>query len=110
MKTVQSRGALENVTGPGGRDGYIHIWGCRELLRMDEMEISEVAIRVKDFYKVNAFHPKDGKSPSTEVSKQRTPIFEVHSWRKIVSFFTNIARMIDIMTFFIKNHADRDRF
>ena len=38
---------------------------------------------------------------SGEVNKQGNPIFEVHSWEKLSPFY-NIARMIDIMTFFIK--------
>jgi putative ABC transport system permease protein len=100
-KQFKVAGALENVTGPGGRDGYIHIEDASELLRMEEMEISEIAVRVKDFNKVNAFTLKMENLLSTEVSKQRTPIFEVHSWEKLTPFY-NIARMIDIMTFFIK--------
>ena len=35
-KTFVVRGILESVTGPGGRDGYIHIDDARELLRMTE--------------------------------------------------------------------------
>ena len=42
-------GVLESATGPGGRDGYIHIDDAMEVLRMEAMEISEVAIRLKDF-------------------------------------------------------------
>ncbi len=29
-------GILESATGPGGRDGYMHIEDARELLRIDE--------------------------------------------------------------------------
>ncbi|MBW2329149.1 MAG: FtsX-like permease family protein, partial [Deltaproteobacteria bacterium] len=34
-------------------------------------------------------------------NKMDKPIFEVHTWEKLSPFF-NIARMIDLMTFFIK--------
>jgi len=44
-------GILEGVTGPGGRDGYIHIEDAAEVLRMPALEISEIAIRLKDFDK-----------------------------------------------------------
>jgi len=94
-------GVLENVTGPGGRDGYIHIEDAVEVLRMEEMEISEIAVRLKDFNKVNAFTASLENLLSKEVSKQGTSIFDVHSWEKLSPFY-NIARMIDIMTFFIK--------
>jgi len=94
-------GVLESATGPGGRDGYIHIEDAIEVLRMDEMEISEVAIRLKDFGKLNAFSKKLDDLLSKELSKEGKPIFEVHTWEKLSPFF-NIARMIDVMTFFIK--------
>jgi putative ABC transport system permease protein len=35
------QGVLEGLSGPGGRDGYMHIEDARELLRMDDNEISE---------------------------------------------------------------------
>jgi putative ABC transport system permease protein len=44
-KQFKVSGVLESVTGPGGRDGYIHIEDAMEVLRMEEMEVSEVAIR-----------------------------------------------------------------
>jgi len=34
--------------GPGGRDGYIHIDDARELLRLKDAEVSEIAIRLND--------------------------------------------------------------
>ncbi|GAJ11080.1 unnamed protein product, partial [marine sediment metagenome] len=45
-KQFQVGGILESATGPGGRDGYIHIDDAAEILRMDTMEISEIAIRL----------------------------------------------------------------
>ncbi|MEW6326505.1 MAG: FtsX-like permease family protein [Thermodesulfobacteriota bacterium] len=94
-------GVLESATGPGGRDGYIHIEDAAEVLRMGGMEISEVAIRLKDFGKLNVFSEKLDGLLSKEVNRQNKPIFELHTWEKLSPFF-NIARMIDVMTFFIK--------
>src|SRR3972149_11671012 len=51
-------GILESATGPGGRDGYIHFEDAMEVLRMEGMEISEVAVRLKDFGKLNTFSKK----------------------------------------------------
>ena len=42
-KQLRVGGILESATGPGGRDGYVHIEDAVEILRMDEMEISEIA-------------------------------------------------------------------
>jgi len=100
-KQFKVTGVLESVTGPGGRDSYIHIEDAMEVLRMEEMEISEIAVRLKDFNRVNTFTARMETLISTEVGKQGNPIFEVHSWEKLSPFY-NIARMIDIMTFFIK--------
>ena len=47
-KTFVIRGITEGISGPGGRDGYIHIDDARELLRMKEAEVSEIAIRLKN--------------------------------------------------------------
>ena len=41
-KQFKVGGILESVTGPGGRDGYIHIDDAVEVLRMEEPEVSEV--------------------------------------------------------------------
>jgi len=100
-KQFKVAGVLESITGPGGRDGYIHIEDAMEVLRMEEMEVSEVAIRLKDFSRLHSFSDKLEGLLSGELNKQGKPIYEVHTWEKLSPFY-NIARMIDIMAFFIK--------
>ena len=100
-KQFKVSGVLESITGPGGRDGYIHIEDAKEVLRMEEMEISEVAIRLKHFGQLHAFSDTLERLLSGEVNKQGKPIYEVHTWEKLSPFY-NIARMIDMMAFFIK--------
>jgi putative ABC transport system permease protein len=100
-KQFKVAGVLESITGPGGRDGYIHIDDAMEVLRMEEMEVSEVAIRIKDFRHLQGFSDKLEGILSGELNKQGKPMFEVHTWEKLSPFY-NIARMIDIMAFFIK--------
>jgi len=100
-KQFKVAGVLESITGPGGRDGYIHLEDAMEVLRMEEMEVSEVAIRLKDFGQLHAFSSKLEGLLSGEVNKQGKPIYEVHTWEKLSPFY-NIARMIDLMAFFIK--------
>jgi len=94
-------GIIESVTGPGGRDGYMHIEDAKEVLRMEEIEISEVAVRLKDFGKLNVVSNKLDEVLSNELNKEGKPIFDVRTWEKLSPFY-NIARMIDIMTFFIR--------
>jgi len=97
--TVQ--GLLEGISGPGGRDGYIHLEDARTLLRMEEQEISEIAIRLKDLDQINTVQQKLQGSIGILINQKGKPTFEIHSWEKL-SPFSNIARMIDLMTLFIK--------
>jgi putative ABC transport system permease protein len=100
-KQLRVSGIIESVTGPGGRDGYVHIEDAMEILRMEEMEISEIAIRLKDFGKLNTTYTTIDSALSGETNKQGKPSFEVHTWEGLSPFY-NIVRMIDIMTIFIK--------
>ena len=100
-KQFKVSGLIESITGPGGRDGYIHIEDAMETLRMEGMEISEIAIRLKDFGQLNTFSGKLEGLLSGELNKEGKPIFDVSTWEKLSPFY-NIARMIDMMSFFIK--------
>ena len=100
-KQLKVGGIMESATGPGGRDGYVHMEDAVEILRMEEMEISEIAVRLKDFNKLQEVYSKLEADLSGELNKEGKPIFEVHTWENLSPFY-NIARMIDIMTFFIK--------
>ena len=100
-KQLKVGGILESVTGPGGRDGYLHKEDAVEILRMEEMEISEVAIRVKDFSQLNQVFNQLNASLGQEKNMMGKPLFDVSTWEKLSPFY-NIARMIDMMTLFIK--------
>jgi putative ABC transport system permease protein len=94
-------GILEGVTGPGGRDGYVHIEDAADLLRMEEVEISEIAVRLKNFGRLQAVFKDIGERLAQEKNPAGQPMFEVHTWETLSPFY-NIARMIDLMTIFIK--------
>jgi putative ABC transport system permease protein len=100
-KQFQVGGILEGVTGPGGRDGYVHIEDAADLLRMEEMEISEIAVRLKDFAHLQDVFKDIGERLAQEKNPAGQPMFEVHTWETLSPFY-NIARMIDLMTVFIK--------
>jgi putative ABC transport system permease protein len=100
-KQFKVGGILQSVSGPGGRDGYIHFDDAVEVLRMEEPEVSEFAVRLKKFDKLHSFAAALEARLVQELNKDGKPILEVHTWEQLSPFY-NIARMIDVMTFFIK--------
>ena len=114
-KTFTVRGILESVSGPSGRDGYIQIDDARELLRMKDSEVSEIAIRLKNPAQLDQVYAQlskeltgtTGKSGNTgtagtaRTAGQGGGGLEVHTWADL-SPFASIARMIDLLTLFIK--------
>jgi len=100
-KTFLVSGVLEGITGPGGRDGVIHLDDAKELLRIHGVEISEIAVRLKNMDDLPQVFSRFKTELSALKNKQGKPVFEVHTWEKLSPFY-NIAKMIDLMTFFIK--------
>ena len=95
------RGILEGISGPGGRDGVIHLSDARTLLRIEDNEISEIAIRLQNMdFMAPVFAGLQEQLGSIK-NKAGKPVFEIHTWEKLSPFF-NIARMIDLMTLFIR--------
>ncbi|HCA79844.1 MAG TPA: ABC transporter substrate-binding protein [Bacteroidetes bacterium] len=94
--TVRIAAVTENVFGPSGKDGYIHIQDAQTLLRMDQPEIVEIAIHLQQFDKLN--------SVSSQLKKQfaepQVP-FEVHTWEQL-SPFASIARIVDLLILVVK--------
>jgi len=100
-KTFSVQGVLGDVTGPGGRDGYIHIGDARELLRLTEPEVSEIAIRLKDPKRLERVKTELEQALSGIRNPQDQPALEVHTWEGL-SPFANIAHMIDLLDLFIR--------
>ena len=100
-KTFTVGGILDQITGPGGRDGYIHINDARELLRMDKPEVMEIAVRLKSIDKLDAVQKRLNAKLDDIQNKEGKPATELHTWSDL-SPFANIVRMIDLMTLFIR--------
>jgi putative ABC transport system permease protein len=100
-KTFKVRGTLESATGPGGRDGYIHIEDARELLRMADAEVSEIAVRLKDPQRIQQAGARLQSALEEVKNKQGQTALELHTWERL-SPFANIAKMIDVLTLAIK--------
>jgi putative ABC transport system permease protein len=100
-KTFLVSGILESATGPGGRDGYINFEDAREILRIPGKEVSEVVVSVKSLARVEQVAQSIRAGLGLGEKKQKGGSIEVHTWSQL-SPFANIAKMIDLMTFFIK--------
>lgn len=97
---VKVTASIEPISGPGGRNGYIHINDVKKLLRLKGAEISEVVIRLKDVKHLKK--TMQMLKPLSEMKNQKDkPVFEVHSWEKLSPFYT-IVKMLDLMDISIK--------
>jgi len=94
-------GVLGTISGPNGRDGYIHIEDGRKLLRMTEPEVTEIAIRLRSLAEIPRVSRELNAALAGLVSPAGTPMAEIHSWDAL-SPFSTIARMIDLLTVFIQ--------
>ena len=99
--TFKVAGMVESLMGPGGRDGYLHIEDAAALLRMETLEVSEVAVKTKDFKQLAAVSERLRGSLEPITNKQNKPMFELHTWDQLTPFY-NVVRMIDVMTLGIK--------
>jgi len=95
------QGVLGDVTGPGGRDGYVHLEDARALLRMTEAEVSEIAVRLKDLGALPAAKARIDAALADLRNPQGQSVLQVHGWDQL-SPFANIARMIDLLDVFIR--------
>ena len=100
-KTFTVSGILEGISGPGGRDGYIHIEDAKEILRISANEANEYAVRLKDPGTLEKVQVRLMEALASHQNKQGMPKYEFHTWEKLSPFY-NIARMIDMMTLFIR--------
>ena len=100
-KTFLVSSVLEGISGPGGRDGVIHLEDAKELLRIQGVEVSEIAIRLKNMDDLAEISARLKSRLESVKNKKGRPVFEVHTWEKLSPFY-NIAKMIALMTFFIK--------
>lgn len=86
----------ENVFGPSGKDGYMHIEDAQLLLREDKPEIVEIAIHLQKYDQLNKVFTQLKKSVGTPES-----ITEVHTWEQL-SPFASIARIVDLLIIVVK--------
>jgi putative ABC transport system permease protein len=100
-RTFIVQGVLDAVTGPGGRDGYLHMDDARSLLRMDAAEVNQIAVRLKNPAQTERVARQLEHALEAIVNPRGQPMLTVHTWDRLTPF-ANIARMIDLLDLFIR--------
>src|SRR3989339_1808200 len=101
--TFKISGVSENIMGPQGKDGYIHLDDARSLLRIEDGEITEIAVKLRDFKRLGKVYPALKKSIAAlpggkaEAGSGGKPGggFETHSWEEL-SPFSSIAKIVTL--------------
>ena len=94
-------GIMTGLTGPSGRDGYIHLDDAKELLRIYDPEISEIAIRLKNGDHLKNVSTKLIRNLQGITNKEGKPVFELHTWDRL-SPFSTIATIVDLLIYVVK--------
>jgi putative ABC transport system permease protein len=87
---------VTGVTGPGGRDGYVHIEDAMSLLRMDAPEISEIAVRLHDVGQLQRSMSHISQSLQEAHTAGEIGPLEIHSWEGLSPFY-NVVVLVDVL-------------
>ncbi|OGS21060.1 MAG: ABC transporter substrate-binding protein [Elusimicrobia bacterium RIFOXYA2_FULL_39_19] len=100
--TFKISGISENIMGPQGKDGYIHIKDAQSLLRIEDGEITEIALKLHNFDKLSKTYAAL-KNELMQIQKEKTgkPSFEIHTWEELVPFST-IAKIITLLIMVVR--------
>ena len=107
--TFKLSGVSENIMGPQGKDGYIHLNDARSLLRIEDGEITEIAVKLRDFKRLGKVYPALKKSIAAlpggkaEAGSGGKPGggFETHSWEEL-SPFSSIAKIVTLLILVVR--------
>ncbi len=72
-KTFVVQGILESISGPGGRDGYLHIDDARELLRIEEQAVEQELLAVLGYAEPPAEAPVDSLKLKRDAADAEQP-------------------------------------
>jgi putative ABC transport system permease protein len=100
--TFKISGISENILGPQGKDGYIHIDDARTLLRIDNGEITEVAIKLNNFNRLGKVY-SGLRNELEQMKSEKTgkPMFEIHTWEDL-SPFSSIAKIVTLLIMVVR--------
>ncbi len=94
-------GTSEGVIGPQGKNGFIHIDDAKTLLRMDETEVSEVAIRLNRPENTETVFKEMKKTLSGIKTANGASIYEVHTWEQLTDF-SRITAIVDLLVMMVR--------
>jgi len=100
--TFKITGISENIMGPQGKDGYIHINDAKSLLRIENGEITEIAVKLNNFSRLKKAY-KGIKNELSLILGEKTgkPVFEVHTWEEL-SPFSSIAQIVTLLIMVVR--------
>ncbi len=99
--TFRVVGILDDLMGPGGRDGFMHYEDAFALLRMDEPEVGEIVIRLGDLKDLASVRDRLSTGISPLLNQKNQPVYELHDWAQL-SPFSTIADMVDLLVITVK--------
>jgi len=99
--TLRVGGISENILGPTGKDGYLHMDDAKMLLRIDGDEVTQIAIKLKQFDKLDAVYEQLKSGLMEMKNKAGKPAFEISTWEEL-SPFTSIARIVDLLIIVVR--------
>ncbi|MGD9643306.1 MAG: ABC transporter permease [Elusimicrobiales bacterium] len=98
-------GISENIMGPQGKDGYIHLDDARTLLRIEGEEVTEVAVKLKDFDRLTgaaaSIKRELGELAGAGQKEGAKAGLEVHTWEEL-SPFASIAKMVTLLIMVVR--------
>ncbi|HAX62086.1 MAG TPA: ABC transporter substrate-binding protein, partial [Elusimicrobia bacterium] len=100
--TFKISGISENILGPQGKDGYIHIDDAKSLLRIENGEITEIAIKLNNFNKLSSIYA-GLKNELKNIQGETTakPMFEIHTWEEL-SPFASISKIVTLLIMVVR--------
>ena len=111
--TLRISGISENILGPQGKDGYMHINDARALLRIENGGITEIAVKLKNFGSLAKTYsqlkadlsqfkgPEDSDSSPGKQAQAGGSILEIHTWQEL-SPFASIAQIVTLLIMVIR--------
>jgi len=100
--TLVVSGISENVMGPTGKDGYIHLDDASELLQdYDGKEITEIAIKLKEFNRLDEVYEELSHEILAIKNQHGNEAFEVTTWEQL-SPFASIEKIVDLLIAIVK--------
>ena len=97
--TFKLSGVSENIMGPQGKDGYIHLDDARSLLRIEDGAITEIAVKLRDFKRLGKAYPALKKAVAALPGAKGG--FETHSWEEL-SPFSSIAKIVTLLILVVR--------